>query len=1007
MLYDINFKNHYDFNSYEINKLAPRAYFIPYCDLSALKKTDCLTERYNSEMVRVLSGEWDFRYFEKTAFLPKKLDTDQIVFDKVTVPFDWQRKGYGEPAYINCPYEFDCAPPVLPDEMPVGVYRKKIKIRDLNKNRILCFLGVAGSLDLYVNGEFVGYSEGAHNSAEFDLNKYLVKGDNEIVAVIFKWSHGTYLECQDMFRENGIFRDVLLFEYPTTYIHDYEIKTKKVGAKYNMTLNLDLIGNPVGYEIEAQLKKGNKIIAKASESADRKNEFKFKSLEVEEWSAEIPNIYELFVTLKKGKDTVLVFRNFTGFKSVEIVGEVFRFNSKPIKFKGVNHHDSTPKEGYVMTPEELKKDLTLMKELNVNAIRTSHYPPDPILLTLADIMGFYIVDEADIETHGVLSLPTNNHNFGLISHNKKWAPRYLDRVKRMYFRDRNHPSITMWSLGNEAGGYACQDICYDFLNKACPEIPVHYESVVHSRRFSYDVTSEMYTSIEDMLKVRDHKRGSKYFGKPFFLCEYCHAMGVGPGALEDYWQAFYSSDMLMGGCIWEWVDHAVYHDGKDKYRYKYTYGGDHGERKHDGNFCVDGLMFPDRTPHTGALEMKVVYRPVRAEKKSANTFVFKNTDYFRNSDYITVKWDLLKNGIKEESGQFTADIKPQKTMKVTLDYKTDRLNDWHINFTYVGKNKFVIATEQITINDIRKNAPLFTDGKVVLKNDGDIVNAVSENGYVSFDADSGEVVRYVINGKDYLNNKPAGHFNGFLPNIYRAALDNDSTEGRGRWFKLGIANTEFVLKGFEVTENGENATAKSDYDLRVDGKTLYKSSLYYTVFPSGQLEVRATLKKHSKDALTDLPRFGVQFEIPRSFDEVEYYGRGPIENLCDMNAQSPVGIYSSKISDLFVNYLKPQDNGNHGGTKWLKVKADDGRVLNIYALPKFSFNARHFTQKALVEARHPEDLKDMNTTVINIDGFLRGTGTASCGPDTLPQYRFSVEDEISFRFLLSPEACEK
>lgn len=1003
MLYEMNFKNHYDFKNYEINKMKPRAYFIPYSERAALTKTDCLTERFKSDMVRVLSGEWDFRYFEKTEFLPKKLDTDQIVFDKVKVPFDWQRKGYGEPAYINVSYEFDCCPPDLPDEMPVGVYRKTVEITNLNKNYILCFLGVAGALDLYVNGEFVGYSEGAHNSAEFDLNKYLVEGKNEIVAVIFKWSHGTYLECQDMFRENGIFRDVLLFEYPTTYIYDYEIKTKKVGAKYNLRLNLDLIGNPVGYEVEVQLKKGNKVIAKDSQHADRTNSIVFKGLEIDEWSAEIPNIYDLFVTLKKGGKTVLVFRNYTGFKNVEIFGEIFRFNGKAIKFKGVNHHDSTPKEGYVLTPAEIKKDLTLMKELNVNAIRTSHYPPDPILITLADLMGFYIVDEADIETHGMIRIHNNFSEFGKLSHDKKWAPRYLDRVSRMYYRDRNHPSVTMWSLGNEASGYACQDICYDFLKKVCPEIPVHYESVVHTRRFSYDVTSEMYTSIEDIIKVRDHKRGSKYIGKPFFLCEYCHAMGMGPGALEDYWQAFYSSDMLMGGCIWEWCDHAVYHDGKDKYRYKYTYGGDHGERKHDGNFCVDGLMFPDRTPHTGALQMKVVYRPVRAEKKSANTFVFKNTDYFRNADYMTVQWTLLKNGKKADSGEFPLDIKPQKTQKVTLDYKIDRQNDYHINFTYVGNDKKVIATEQIALCEVRTNPPLKTGGSVDLKNDGNTVNAVTENGFVSFDADNGDITRIVFKGRDYLNTSPAGHFNGFLPNIYRAALDNDSTEGNGRWFKLGIEDTEFVLKGFEITENSDSVTAKSDYDLRVKGKTLYKSSLYYTVYPSGQIEVRATLVKYSKSALDDLPRFGVQFEIPRAFEKVKYYGRGPVENLCDINVQSPVGIYQSKVSDLYVSYLKPQDSGNHGGTKWVEFKADDGRKLCIYAMPKFSFNARHFTQKALVESRHPEDLKDMNTTVVNIDGFLRGSGTASCGPDTLPKYCFSCKDEISFRFLVSPE----
>ena len=614
MKYIINTTNFRDFNVAEVGKLSPRAYFIPYASKEKLCEQNVLTERYNSSMVTILNGEWDFKYYDKDMLIPKEFYTDRIQFDKVNVPSTWQRTGYREPCYLNTRYEFNPKLyPEMPEDVPMGVYRKFINIDNLDKVYILTFMGVISSLDLYINGEFVGYSEGAHNSAEFNISKYLVQGENEILAVVSKWSTGTYLECQDMFRENGIFRDVLLTTLDKTYLYDFVVDTEKKYGKYELSVSFKIKGDKEGCTISAELLDGDKVLAKETADARAKSKIIFSNLDVKEWNAEEPYTYDLFITFEDANGNKTYVKNITGFKTVEIKGNIFYFNDMPIKFKGVNHHDTNMKSGYVLTGEEIKAEMELMKKFNINAIRTSHYPPDPTLLTLADLMGFYIIDEADIETHGAGDIKTPYDNC-IISHDLKWEGRYVDRVSRMVCRDRNHPCITMWSLGNEAWGYNCQDSCYDYIKNSGSKIPVHYESVIHTKRFAYDVISEMYPSQENVAKYgAQTAKDKRYHEKPYFMCEYVHAMGVGPGAVEEYWESIYAHDNLMGGCVWEWADHAVFHDGSDKYKYQYTYGGDHGEEKHDSNFCVDGMLYPDKTPHTGAYVIKAVYRPVRSK----------------------------------------------------------------------------------------------------------------------------------------------------------------------------------------------------------------------------------------------------------------------------------------------------------------------------------------------------------------------------------------------------------
>lgn len=1006
MQYILNRDNYRNFDMLQAGKLDGRAYFIPYGDETALRKTDACTERYESDKVQVLSGEWQFKYYDALALLPTDFDTESVQFDTVSVPSTWQRTGYRPPVYLNSRYEFHLMPPELPADMAVGVYRKTFSVSTLQKRCILSFLGVTPCVDVYVNGKTVGYSEGAHNTAEFDITKYLVDGENELLCVVHRYCTGTYLECQDMFRETGIFRDVLLYQFNKTDILDYEIKTKKEkNGKYALTVTASVFGETDGYTLSAVLYDGDTVLAQSTVDAAAQTLFSFADLAVTEWNAEVPTVYDLLLTLKSGNETVSAVRNVTGFKRVTIDGDVFKFNGKAVKMKGVNHHDSHPVTGYVMTAQDILKDLTLMKQYNVNTVRTSHYPPDPILLALADRMGLYIVDEADIETHGTGSIgPHKLYKPNLLSHDEKWEARYVDRVQRMYLRDRNHPSITMWSLGNESGGYRNQDACRDYLKKVCPEIPVHYEGVIRTDRAAYDVVSEMYTEIADVVKVRDGARGDKYNGKPFYLCEYAHAMGVGPGSLEDYWQVFYSSDKLMGGCIWEFCDHAVYHDKGDKtYKYEYTYGGDHGEEMHDGNFCVDGLFYPDRTPHTGALEMKEVYRPVRAVKMDAQTYKFINTNRFRPSDYIEMHWTLLEDGEKAGLGSFSLEIPPQGEELYTIPAVcTDKEKDYLLNITYTNKESGEeIAHEQFVLNDAAPALPIDKRKKILLnEQDGKFVLS-SPDCTVIFDKASGVMESYKAFGKERLNVLPAGGVAGFVPNIYRAPIDNDSYAWTPKWDRKKLPQVKPTFLGIAAKEVNDHIAVKVKYKLTNGLAVWYICVLDYAVYPDGTVKVEATLTRKWFGA-KDLPRFGVTVELPKADSYVEYYGRGQAENMCDFNAQSPIGVYRSTVREMHENYIKPQDNGNHGGTKYLRLFDKNGCGVEFIGMPKFSFSVHEYTQSLLCEAKHREDLRAQNTTFLSIDGFMRGAGSNACGPDALEKYRFTFKDELKFRFAMKP-----
>ncbi|MCH5320343.1 MAG: hypothetical protein J1E36_01170 [Eubacterium sp.] len=995
MKYNLKTDNYKTFKVFKENVMYPRSYFIPFVSLSELDGTDIRNERYSSSMVECLSGEWDFVYYKNCLDIPADFDTDKISFDSVPVPSTWQHTGYENPYYLNTRYQFKPDPPHFPEDCPAGVYRKLINIENTEQNFYLCFLGVAGAFVLFCNGKYVGYSEGSHNTAQFELNDFITEGENEIVVLNHKWSNGTYLECQDMFRCNGIFRDVLLYKTGSNSIYDFEAKTEYLkDREYRLQISPSLKLTD-DCQLTAFLYDDGKLIASKSVNVTPTeiDSITFDSLEVSEWSAENPYLYDLIITLSKGEDIIEVIKKNIGFKHIEIKKNVFYFNNQPIKLLGVNHHDTNPKTGYVLTIEEMERDIRIIKEFNANCIRTSHYPPDPAYLDLCDEYGIYVVDEADIETHGC---EVELHRPGACSHNPEWREHYWDRVYRMFERDKNHPSITMWSLGNESHGYANQDYCYDNLKKLTP-IPVHYEGVCRTRRWAYDVISQMYTFPQICERIaKGHGLPRKFYTKPFYLCEYAHAMGVGAGELERYVKCFYSADNMLGGCIWEFADHAIYHEDG---RYQYTYGGDHGELKHDKNFCVDGLFYPDRTPHSGAYQMKACYRPVRATKNGTTSYTFFNHKYFENAK-LSVKYKILENGISISDGEFELDIKPQMSAKVEIDnFDYNKKKNTVIQFEYFD-GECSIACEEIELSkgeliaDIKKtNPPQVQESEKRLF-------ITFENGSMIFDRASGFIDSYVYKGKELINQVPSSDFKGIGLQFYRAPLDNDMYISIA-WKKYRLeSQSTFVKKcRYEIKDDCveiiSTVTVKTPIRFKV-ARVDTKLSVY------GDGSVKADYNCISSGAVKLVPRFGVQLEMPRKFNNVKYFGLGPYVNLSDFKEHTVNGIYESTVSAMHENYIKPQESATRCETRFAEITDDDGIGLRFEAVNKpFVFSANPFTPQDCAKAKHREDLTD-NTTCINLDAEVMGAGSNSCGPPPTKKYRLGSLAGKKFTFVVKP-----
>ena len=980
MQYRLQDRYYSDFDTIDVNRLPGRSYFIPYPSREDLSGIPLTEKRYRSSMVKCLNGDWDFIYYDDPKELPLEFDSDKLSFGRIDVPSVWQYRGYSHPMYLNVRYPFPYKPPVIPtldpvkryyslldgfrkapaDEMNhVGLYRTFFDVEDVSKRYVLSFLGVCSCVEVHVNGQFAGYSEESHNTAEFDVTSMVKEGCNELVCVVRRWCNGTYLECQDMFRNNGIFRDVLLRISDKKDVWDIDVRTRANGNTYSADLTAYVDdGVEVRFMLEGTGADGKELKVYATAvSTDGVAKASFADLAVNQWSAEDPQLYDLYI-----ESPYSCIRQRIGFKNIEVRGNLYLLNGHKIKFKGVNHHDTDPKNGYCMTPAEIERDLRICKEFNIDTVRTSHYAPDPLLIELAAEMGIYIVDEVDIETHGVYvaRLPMS---YNRLSDDSRWMEHYLSRTRRHYQRDKALATpIIMWSLGNESGGGCNTDATYGYF-KSVSDIPVHYESAIYTKRKAYDIASRMYPPAQELHEIGEGTcRTRQFMDRPYFMCEYAHAMGVGPGNIEGYWKEIYRYDGLIGGCVWEMNDHAVQHEDGS-----YTYGGDHGEWIHDGNFCCDGIFYPDRTPSTGAWIVRHAYRPIRLSGIDGNRFEIFNTMAFTEGKDFLMKI-RVSNG---RNFEFVPSAKPLEKEQVEFDLG-EVSGDCFLTADTYDRTGRLVSTEQICLNqevleDVQKTEGLPSWFRV-------------EDGNPKIDLGSTTMSQsepYTI--------------------LFRAETDNDSIDFKEKPMR-GWYGGETTMLGCKQSEH----RAVTEWAIKVQKKTFLCTDLYEgCILPDGSEGVLVTSLLHSLKVKAKLPRFGKAFRLDPSFDDVTYMGRSG-ESYVDMKEQFPVMECSCKVEDMTEPNLKPQESGNRCDTRYAVISDGKAAVRFTAVDNPFELSVKPYSDTELVEMKHRED-EHKTGTYVTINRFQQGIGTGSCGPYTLDEHCYDASKDHILRFIISRE----
>jgi beta-galactosidase len=990
-----------DPSSLHINCEQPHAYFIPYESEEKAESGVRETSAYFTN----LSGTWNFRYYESVedvedGFYHK--DFDATSWDKLIVPSNWQMHGYDRPNYTNVNYPFPFDPPYIPNENPTGIYTRDFYCdKKQGKEIKLLFEGVDSCFYVWINGKQVGYSQVSHMISEFDITSYVSEGTNSIAVMVLKWCDGSYLEDQDKWRLSGIFREVYLLTRDVEGISDIFVKTdlNDTFEQGLLTCEVDLPGN-VNSQIKAVLKdSGGKALAEQTIVASGKTVISFSVTNPELWSAEKPYLYQLFLS---GVTEVIPLK--IGFRKIVIKDSIILINGKAIKFKGVNRHDSHPELGQAIPLEHMRQDLLLMKRHNVNAVRTSHYPNDPRFLELCDEYGFYLIDEADLEAHGCVMAG----DIHMIAANTEFEAAFIDRMQRMVERDKNATCVVMWSLGNEAGHGINHRRMADWARSRDSSRLLHYEGATNwgtdYRDSSYlDVNSKMYAEVDyfekELLKDENDLR-------PFVLCEYCHAMGNGPGDLKDYWDVIYKYPRFAGGFVWEWTDHCVKTktDGGIEY---FAYGGDFNDQPNDSNFCVDGLVYPDRTPHTGLLELKNIIKPFCAEAIDLNKGIIEITNlyYFQDSSFVTLCWELERDGVRVAKGEITElDLQPQETKSFTINYPYPQQEDGKYYLTVIYKQKtatpwsergyelgfdqfelpVVVAKKSVSVESLPKLKTLVTDR--------DIVITGLDFEYV-FNRGTGTFSSIKYRGLELL---AAAH----EISLWRAPTDNDAGI-KQQWKEAGYDRVKSHIYSVQTLKEGEHAVVlqvKSSLGV-YSRKPVMQVTGEWTIYGNG--EIQAKVSGEVREGLPFLPRFGIQFTMPNGNEVVEYFGYGPHESYIDKHHSTRKSRYLTDVDAMFENYLKPQENGSHYNTDWAVISNAQGTGLLFTGMDHFSFQASHYTPLDIAGAAHPYELKKRKETIVTIDYGMSGVGSNSCGPKLLPQYQLS-ETGLDLQFRIKP-----
>ncbi len=963
-----------------------RAYFIPYSDKNeALERA----RREKSDRIKMLSGDWSFRYFSDVHDLTERFfedGFDDSHFDIIDVPSVWQMRGYDKNHYINSSYPFPFDPPFINCDNPCGAYRRTFEVtrEELSGKVYLNFEGVDSAYYVWVNGIFIGYDEVSHSTGEFDVTKALRVGENNISVLVLKLSSGSYLEDQDKFRTSGIFRDVYLIFRPENHIRDIEITALPENDYRDGRLSVKVTG---GEKVKYTLYDGKDAILEGEGES-----FSGKVEGARLWSAETPYLYTLLVEDRNEFIALDV-----GFKEIKIEGTVVLFNGVNIKIKGVNRHDSSPLEGPAVSYDDIVTDLKLMKESNVNAIRTSHYPNAPYFTELCDRYGFYVINEADIESHGCVVLPYEN-NYAKLADMESFKEAWLDRVRRLYERDKNHASVIMWSIGNEAGFGKNAKACLDWLHERDDTRIMHYQCPFTAEGKleeldGSDVKSEMYMPIDGVKTYLENPK------KPLYLCEYIHAMGNGPGSAEEYQKLIYGSDSFVGACVWEWCDHAVYTGTTPYGKPIYLYGGDFKEEYHDGNFCVDGLVFPDRTPSNSLFDFKNVIRPIRAEK-DGDGFLFKNClDFTEASKAFDVLYEVRVNGevIKEGELQLP-EIPPHESRRVTLDLP--EIKDFaQIVFFYFTKcdaplveGGHDVGFDEIELMARKALSPVLKKGDFSVTESDNLLEISTDSFLYTFNKVKGAFETMVFKNRPLVKKR-------LDFDIWRAPTDNDM-KIKHEWKGVGYhrAKPRAYATAWDISDGILTLRCTSSLSAIIVQRIITVEAEYKI---DGEGKILASLRVKKHEDFPDLPRFGVRFFVDKKYNDLRYFGRGPLECYSDKKNASYMGIFESSAESEYVDYIKPQEHGAHCDTEWVEI-GDGAHGIKLVAVDTpLSFNFLEYTREELEEKAHNFELEKSEYNILSLDYKQNGIGSNSCGERPLPEYAFS-EGEFEMQFVIEP-----
>ncbi len=1036
--------------------MPPRAYYMPASRPPENPEEKPPGFHRTSDRMQLLNGVWNFRFYPSVTKVKEEFyreDFDLSGFGTTQVPGVWQMDGYDYHQYTNIRYPFPFDPPFVPLDNPCGAYVYHFVYEPDAKapKAYLNFEGVDSCFYLWLNGQYVGYSQVSHAASEFDVSGVIRQGENCLAVLVLKWCDGSYLEDQDKFRMSGIFRDVYLLRRPRRIIYDYFIKTEIAEDSAEASVSIDFTYLPGVcptkislYDAEGRLAASGQIMPSegvtetsgavsdggmmegdlsAGQRQFAKAEVCLKVARPIWWSPESPYLYRLVMETEGECITDQV-----GFRTIEIRDRVVRLNGQKIKFRGVNRHDSDPETGFTIGMEQMMKDLTMMKRHNFNAIRTSHYPNAPWFYQLCDQYGFLVIDEADIEAHGPCEIyyaeNTDENKWNQwnkpLADNPAWEEAILDRVKLCVQRDKNRPCVVMWSMGNESA-YGCNfEKALAWTRRFDPSRLTHYESARYRNRekkYDYsnlDVFSRMYPGFDE---IEDYLNSEP--DKPLLLCEYCHAMGNGPGDLEDYFQVFQSNDLLCGGFVWEWCDHAIADGTALDGRRIYYYGGDHQEEVHDGNFCMDGLVYPDRRPHVGLLEYKNVYRPARVVSYQTDTGILELKNYMDFTPleaYVNIRYEVSCDGLVTETG-YLKDVSaaPHETVNTRLSIHVPAKGRAFLTLYYEKKEAealvpqgLVLGFDEILLSnqdgrnqslnqwlrnpaDMRKDAMGLPQEDIRIQEDEETVVLRGLNFVYVYDKHTGMISSIRYGGKEYLDRSAA-------INIWRAPTDNDRND-KEEWKRAGYDRA--YTRSYEtiVKQTHKGVEIKSLLSVAAMAvQPMMRMEISWFIDGAGGIQAAIFAKRDME--FPPLPRFGLRLFLNRRLANVSYYGMGPMESYRDKHQASRHGLYHTTVRELHEDYIRPQENGSHYDCDYV-VLSNGSFGLAAASWQSFSFNASPYTQEELERAGHNYQLKESESVVLCLDYDQMGIGSHSCGPQVLEKYQIK-EEEIYFSIKIVP-----